>query len=120
LTGILNWSLDGLARLVKQGRFTRPKATDDALATLQELASPVAAFVRDLCEVEPEHEIPVEELWRVWREWAEDNGHGKGGTKQLFGRNLRAALPQLKLRRLGTDEQGRERVYEGLRLKVQP
>jgi putative DNA primase/helicase len=114
LTGILNWSLAGLARLVEQGRFTKPKASDEALATLQELASPVGAFVRDCCETGA-YQVPVEKLWEAWKVWAEENGHGKG-TKQMLGRNLRAALPQVRVVRPREDDE-RERVYQGLGLR---
>jgi putative DNA primase/helicase len=116
LTGILNWSLDGLSRLTEQGRFTRPGSTETAFTALQDLASPVGAFIRDCCAVDPDAEIPVDDLWGAWRRWAEDNGHGKGGTKQLFGRDLRAAIPQLRVRQIGAHED-RERVYAGIRLK---
>ena len=116
LTGILNWALDGLARLAEQGRFTRPKSTDDALTTLQDLASPVGAFLREHCETGADHEIAIDELWVAWRRWAEENGHGKGGTRQLFGRNLRASVPGVRVAQRGTDEE-RYRVYEGVRLR---
>src|SRR5204862_5656789 len=46
LPGILNWALDGLMRLAEQDCFTRPEGTDEAIITLQDLASPVAAPVR--------------------------------------------------------------------------
>jgi putative DNA primase/helicase len=51
LAGILSWSLDGLDRLAHQGKFTEPKSSIDAILALQDLVSPVAAFVRDRCEV---------------------------------------------------------------------
>jgi putative DNA primase/helicase len=114
LTGVLNWSLDGLARLVEQGRFTKPKVSDEALATLQELASPVSAFVRDCCEVGA-HQVPVEKVWEAWKVWAEENGHGKG-NKQMLGRNLRAARPEVKVVRVREGDE-RERVYRGLGLR---
>jgi putative DNA primase/helicase len=120
LTGILNWALAGLARLIEQGRFSKPKSTDDALVTLQELSSPVHAFLRDLCEVDAGYEIPVEDLWNAWREWAEENGHGKGGTKQVFGKNLKAALPALKVGRPWGEGETRDRVYKGLALREAP
>jgi putative DNA primase/helicase len=116
LTGILNWALDGLGRLAEQGSFTRPESTEVAFTTLQDLASPVGAFLRDCCVTGASHEVTVEELWKAWRAWAEDNGHGKGGTKQVFGRDLRAALPHLRVRRPRTDGE-RERVYTGVALR---
>jgi Poxvirus D5 protein-like len=82
LTGILNWALDGLARLERQGQFTKPASTDEAMIALQDLASPVGAFVRDRCEIDAGHEIAVDELWEAWKSWAEDNGHNNALEQQ--------------------------------------
>lgn len=112
LTGILSWSLDGLERLGQQRRFTRPTSTDVALVTLTELASPVRAFVRDSCQVGAGYQVAVDDLWKAWRGWALDNG-AVPGSKQLFGRDLRAALPALRVRQLGTE---RQRTYVGITL----
>jgi putative DNA primase/helicase len=46
-----------------------------AAIALQDLASPVAAFVRDRCERGPKLEVPVNELYTAWRSWTDDNGH---------------------------------------------
>jgi P4 family phage/plasmid primase-like protien len=105
LPGILNWSLDGLEQLAAQGRFTRPPGADEAIVALQDLASPVAAFVRDRCVRGPEHEVPVDELYAAWKTWADDNGHVKL-TKQVFGRDLRAAVPGLRWRGRATGKHG--------------
>jgi phage/plasmid-associated DNA primase len=66
------------------------------MIALQDLASPVGAFVRDRCEIDAGHEIPVDELWEAWKSWAEDNGHNKS-TKQRFGRDLRAAHARVRV-----------------------
>jgi putative DNA primase/helicase len=115
LPGILNWALAGLARLAREQRFTPTPATDDIIATLQELASPVAAFVRDRCQIDPSLETVVEDLYRAWKQWAEDNGQ-RAKTKQNFGRDLRAAVPRVKLSRPGAHAASRGRVYRGLGL----
>jgi len=117
LPAILNWALGGLARLADRGKFTRPASTDHALVTLQDLASPVRAFLRDQCVIGAEHETPVDTLWKAWRCWAEDNGHGRGGTKQTFGRDLRAALPAIRVLRPREGDE-RQRVYVGLTLRA--
>ena len=117
LPSVLNWALDGLERLERQRRFTRPKATDAAFIALQDLASPVGAFLRDCCIVGPDREVAVDGLWTAWKLWAEDNGHGKGGTRQVFGRDLRAKVPQLRVSRTGGHESAaRARVYVGVGL----
>ncbi|HYL40179.1 MAG TPA: phage/plasmid primase, P4 family, partial [Candidatus Binatus sp.] len=62
LPGILNWALEGLDRLAAQGRFTRPASTDEAIIAIQDLASPVAAFVREQCIVGP-YEVAVQAIF---------------------------------------------------------
>jgi putative DNA primase/helicase len=94
----LNWALDGLDRLTATGRFTRPASTDEAIIALQDLASPVAAFVRDRCVRDLGGEVPCDDLYRAWKAWADDNGH-KAGSTQTFGRNLRAVIPELRIAR---------------------
>jgi hypothetical protein len=49
LAGILSWSLDGLDRLTRQGKFTELKSPPTPILALQDFVSPVAAFVRDRC-----------------------------------------------------------------------
>jgi putative DNA primase/helicase len=115
LPGILNWSLDGLKRLTREGRFTHSATADEAIVALGDLASPVSAFVRDRCERNPGQRVEVDALWAAWSAWAEDNGHHRG-TKQLLGRNLSAVVPGLRVVRPRRDGQ-RERVYVGVGLK---
>jgi putative DNA primase/helicase len=117
LPGILNWALAGVARLAQEQRFTSTPATDDIIAALQELASPVAVFVRDRCRIDPSLEVVVEDLYRAWKQWAEDNGQ-RIKTKQNFGRDLRAAVPRVKLSRPGAHAAARGRVYRGLGLRL--
>jgi phage/plasmid-associated DNA primase len=115
LTGILSWSLDGLDRLNQQGKFTEPKASTDSILALQDLVSPTAAFVRDRCEVGIGHEIAVADLFAVWREWCELNGH-RAGSVQSFGRDLRAVIPTIRVSQPRVDG-GRERYFQGVRLQ---
>lgn len=112
LPGVLRWALDGLDHL-RDGSFTVPKSSRDATTMLQDLVSPVAAFVREKCERGP-HEIAVATLFAAWKEWCEDNGH-KPGSVQTFGRDLRAVVPQLRSIRPRTGAD-RERRYAGIKL----
>jgi putative DNA primase/helicase len=115
LTGILNWALDGLQRLDKNNRFTKPASTDEAYIALQDLASPVGAFIRDRCKV-GEGEVSVDGLWSAWKSWAEENGHS-AGTKQRLGRDLRAAHAGIRVAHLRNGEE-RTRVYRGITLQA--
>ena len=73
LSGILKWSLDGLERIQKSECFTEPDTSRDAAISLQDLVSPVGAFVRESCELGP-YDVAVDELYDAWRLWALDNG----------------------------------------------
>jgi putative DNA primase/helicase len=113
LPGILNWSLAGLRGLTANGnRFTRLPSADEAIIAMRDLASPVAAFVRERCRVDPAREIIVDELYAAYRSWCEDNGHAKA-TKQNFGRDLKAAFPPIRITR-PREGDARPRIYSGI------
>ncbi|MFH8566973.1 phage/plasmid primase, P4 family [Streptomyces sp. NPDC017993] len=115
MPGILNWALEGLTRLQRNGRITEPVSSRDAVTTMQDTASPTSAFIRERCTTGPTCSVPVDALWGIWREWAEDNGV-RAGTKQIFGRNLLSAVPQLNRTR-PRDAYGQQvATYNGIAL----
>jgi putative DNA primase/helicase len=116
LPGILNWSLDGLARLEENERFTEPKSSEDAAIALLDQASPMSAFVRDCCEVGPSFDVLVDEIYEAWKAWCEANGRDKPGTVQTFGKNLNAAAPGVRRHRPREDGT-RPRMYQGIKLR---
>ena len=116
LPGILNWALDGLGRLTQQDRFTQPPHVEETIRALEDLASPVNAFIRDRCVTGPDEEVARGALYAIWRTWAEENGQTRT-SQTVFGRDLRAAvggrLRTVQLR----DGDGRQRAYRGIGLK---
>lgn len=115
LPSILNWALEGLARLRGRGYFIQPTSSADVARELMELSSPITAFVREMCIVGPAYRVPADDLYEAWRAWCEANGRENPGTKQSFGRDLHAALPNLRVVRPREDGQQR-RWYEGIGL----
>ncbi|MFD7485532.1 DNA primase family protein [Streptomyces mirabilis] len=113
MPGILNWALEGLARLQRTRRITEPVSSRDAVTTMRDTASPTSAFVRERCTTGPTCTVPVDDLWAVWREWAEDNGV-RAGTKQVFGRNLLSVIPQLNRTRPRAPSGERIATYNGI------
>lgn len=112
LPGILNWAIDGWKRLNQRGRFHPPSSTSDAIGEMEELSSPVLAFVRDRCSVHSDDRVGVDDIYQAWKEWCEIEGRESPGPKTLFGRNLLAAFSTVRCRR-GTDGQ---RFYSGIGL----
>jgi putative DNA primase/helicase len=117
LSGILNWALAGLERLtVDNGnRFTRLASAEEAIATMRDLASPVAAFVREKCDFGADKEVEVDLLFGAYKTWCEENEHPKA-SKQMFGRDLRAAVPAVRRTR-PRDGSGRHYVYTSIAIR---
>jgi len=115
LPSILNWSLAGLDRLTRRGSFVQPASAAEAIAALEDLASPVGAFVRERCIIGPAADCEVGTLFEAWRDWCAVQGRDQPGTAATFGRDLRAVIPSLRTanRRAGA---GRERWYQGAAL----
>ena len=115
LPGILRWSLTGLQQLRERGKFLQPSSSAEAIQELDDLGSPVGAFIRDRCEVEPGLEITCAHLYDAWKTWCEEQSWKRPSTKQRFGRDLRAVVLCIRVasRREGFN---RVRYYEGVSL----
>lgn len=117
LPGILRWAIRGWQSLRDRGHFTQPKSAEELLEDMNDLASPVSAFVRDVCEVKAGRSEEVSVLFRAWEGWCARNGR-KSGTAQTFGRDLLAAYPKLRRTQPRDERGGRIREYEGIGLKL--
>ena len=82
-----------------------------------DLTSPIGAFIREYCLVGPGYRTPIDNLFVLWQTWCETKGRKDHGTCQTFGRDLRAALPSVRVLQPRTGMSMRIRVYEGIRGK---
>lgn len=112
---IFNWALDGVDRLQERGYFENPESSAEALQQMEDLSSPIGAFIRDRCVVHFEASVERETLWTAWKTWCTET-NTKLNTKEMFGRDLRAAVPTLKVRRPRQDGT-RDRHYDGIGLR---
>ena len=92
--GIFNWALEGLDRLIERGAFVQPQASKSAIVHMEDLASPVSAFIRDNCIIDPDARVSKDEVWAAWKEWSEDAGIRKG-SKDVLLKDLRAVDPRI-------------------------
>lgn len=117
LPGILNWALDGYDRLRLQGRFTVPTSSEQTKQQLEDLASPIRAFVRDRCELGSDFVVPIDSLYDAWDRWCREQGREHVSNQGTFTRDLTAAFPTLKKsqRRIEGD---RPRVFTGIQLMI--
>jgi P4 family phage/plasmid primase-like protien len=118
LPSILLWAIAGWQRLQARGHFVQPRASAELVQEMEDLASPISAFVRECCIIGPEHEVHVKDLFQRWKSWCDEKGRRESGNEQVFGRDLRAALPSLKVCQTRTDLGDRVRVYRGIRPRI--
>lgn len=95
LPGIFNWALEGLDRLHKRGFFRQPTTAKKLIEEFKELTSPVKAFLRDECVIGADLRTECNQFYLHWQMWCLHNGRKEVGTKQQFGRDIRAVMPTL-------------------------
>jgi putative DNA primase/helicase len=113
LPGILNWAITGWHRLQTLGHFKQPDSALDAVQQLEDLGSPITAFIREKCGIGPTFTISPDRLFEAWQNWCSTQNRDHPGTKQTFGRDLRAACPAVKMRH-PREEGDRYRLYQGI------
>jgi len=95
LPAIFMWGLLGLDRLLGRGFFEQPQSSREAVRRLDDLASPIGAFLRARCVVAADARSECDDLWNEWKSWCEsENRHA--GTRAVFGRDLQAAVPTVR------------------------
>jgi P4 family phage/plasmid primase-like protien len=115
LPGILAWAICGWQRLMQTRRFTLPESSQELVRELEDVMSPVSAFVRECCDIGP-FEIDTDELFNAWQKWCDSEHRVSAGNMAHFGVQLRAACSGISKKRskaLGV----RLQKYVGIRLK---
>jgi hypothetical protein len=79
----------GRDRLAQRGAFVQPALARQAVTELEDLASPIGAFLRDRCIVGPGHCVEYETLYAASSTWCTDRHRDHPGTLQTFGRQRR-------------------------------
>ena len=116
LPSILLWAIQGWKRIWERGHFVQPESAVDLVETMADLCSPMSAFVKDKCEVGPEHSCLMEDIYVAWCDWCKLKGRRESGTEQQFGKDIRATVPSLRSARPRVDGE-RATEYEGIRVR---
>jgi putative DNA primase/helicase len=91
LPGILNWSLDGLDRLNKRGRFKPPASSKAAEREVLRGTSPVYGFIDDRAVMARNADpVPLNDVYGAYREWCQLQGLERVITRDVFSRYLRS------------------------------
>jgi putative DNA primase/helicase len=115
-SGILLWAIQGWQRLWERGRFVQPESGGDLREAMDDLSSPVLAFIKDCCIVDDRCSIRTDSMYSAWRQWCETAGR-EPTAENTFGRDLLAAVPRLK-RVQPREGEHRYRAYQGIGLRT--
>ena len=115
LPGIFLCALEGLRRLRQRGHFIAPESSRELADEMRVLASPIQGFLDEFCAIDTEASVRCNSLYQAWRGFCEDRNLYDRGDAQ-FGKDLRAALPQLRKQQV-RDSSGRSWRYVGVRLR---
>lgn len=74
LPGIAQWALEGLRRLMSNGRFTMPKTSLNEMDYMVESGSPVTRFMEEECVFEQTARVADNALWSRYQQWCIANG----------------------------------------------
>lgn len=89
LTGVLNWALEGLVRLLARGRFdeTMPASMRHALQTARVKTNSVQAWAQDLgIAFTPVAETPKADVYASYAGWCKENGMSQVSSLKFWER----------------------------------
>jgi len=117
LSGILNWALVGLRRLVDRGNFKEPPECRSACEGYKGDGNPAAEYLETHVVEGPERRVSSTELYQGYYGWSTEEGHKPlGGTK--FATEVKRRFPSVQKSKHAVWLLGgkRARMWEGISL----
>jgi len=116
LSGILNWAIEGLKRLIQNHfKFSYSKTVEEIMEQYTRASDPIKAFVEDETIEDPNAYIVKQDLYSAYVNYVNSHKLQAPVSQTTFFKNL------LKYRKLATEQKTvggeRKRVFIGLRLK---
>lgn len=115
LPGILRWAVEGWGRLQDRGHFVQPASSAHLIEDLEDLASPVKAWVRERCEQGGALRADCKAAFADFQRWCAGDAHQKHVvTATRFGIDLRTAAQVKRVQKAGGHD------YHGIQLRPEP
>lgn len=95
LSGVFNWALAGLHRLLRQEGFTESQAVNDALQVFRRLSDSVRSYLEEEGYTpSADSHRPLKDVYQAYREYCKEGGAHPVGRNN-FGERLRGAGYQI-------------------------
>ncbi len=115
LPGILNWALEGLAKLNQSG-FVIPQANKELMENYRRESDPARAFLLETYKASDNGGfIPCKDVYNAYRTYCAESGCLPMGSAS-FGHHVRRLFPNVERKRLNIGT--REWIYYGLMSQV--
>lgn len=88
LSGLLNWSLEGLKRVKNNNwEFSVTKTMEESKVEFMLLSNPVEAFIKIACTLDKNGRTSIKDLYESFKDFCEEN-EAKICTKTMFSKKL--------------------------------
>ena len=94
LSGILNWALEGLYRILEAGSFSYTKTPQDIKQLMEHSGCPLVAFSSEVLEKEDGAIISKDDMFKVYSKWCEESKKPRL-SKEMLGRRLTKYCPYI-------------------------
>ena len=118
LSGLLNFALIGLKRILKTNAFSNSTSTEETRDLYERLSDPIMAFIKDTIEYDSEATITKEELYNAYLDYVRENNL-PALDKPVFNKKLLSRAEQtISSVRIG-GKGDRQTAWRGLRIKLE-
>lgn len=111
VSGILNWMLEGLSRLLMQNEFTVSKTQQETKLELKRLSDPIGAWQQERCYFHVDKHISRSDAYESYKTYADEIGTTPESSNKFI--NRMRATPKVKDGWVGKD-----RVWKGIALRI--
>lgn len=109
MSGLLNWALEGLDCLLKNGKFSYDKDSREIKVIMQRQNNPIISFVEECLQQDNGNKISKETMYQVYSNWCQVKKVPRLSKEQI-GRNLSKYTEYM------IAKGGSERVWENVKL----
>lgn len=92
ISGLFNWAIQGLKRLIKNNGFSNEKSVEEKKEIMQRSSHHLTAFAQDCLEQKDGEKITKDLFFEVYSEWCLKNNKARF-TKDKLGKNLTRFIP---------------------------
>jgi P4 family phage/plasmid primase-like protien len=118
LSGLLNWALEGLKRLMKNDDFTKSQTIEELQEQWERMSDPVTAFVTNCVEPAFDDTITKDSLYNAYYKFCRSRGLPYV-RNNILTKNLKPVVPIILGVGLNETTHNKKNCWQGIRLLCQ-